>query len=170
VRRRTRVSGRVVGTFAALATLAGLAACRPAAKPLAAVRLDGGQPTVLLATCPDFQIDAISVYVESGSATAAASGPGRRLERTGPQAPDRMPLLGQPPAGWSASDSSLTALAPGQAYGLTAYAHAQPTLTITFTAEELAALGVGEVLVGKQPSSHEKVTEKEFRKRAEDSC
>jgi hypothetical protein len=166
----TRFASRVVGTLAVLVTLAGLAACSPAAKPLSALRLDSDRPTVLLAGCPDFQIDSLSVYPNGGSATAPASGPSRRLERTGSEVPDSMPLFGTPPAGWSVSDDGLTALAPGEAYGFTAYAQAQRTVTITFTPEDLAALGAGEVLIGKQPSSHEKVTEKEFRERAKDSC
>lgn len=159
-----------MGALAVLATLAGVAGCSPPAKPLVALRLDGGRPTVLLATCPGFRIDTLSLYSNSGSATVAAGGPNRWLERTGPGVPDSMPLFGTPPAGWSVSNGGLTALTPGQAYGLTGYAHARPTLTITFTAEDLAALGAAEVLLGKQPSSHEKVTEQQFRKRSEESC
>jgi hypothetical protein len=156
--------------LAALSALAGLTACTPAARPLTAVRMLGNLPTVLLAACSDFQIDSISLYPDSGDATVAAGGPDRRLERSGSEVPADLPIFGSPPPGWVVASGRLTALAPGQKYGLAGYAHARPTVPITFTAEDLAALGAGEVLVGKRPGSHQKVTEREFRKRAKDSC
>jgi len=153
-----------------LAALPGLAACTPADRGLTAVRAAGGRPVVLLAGCADFEIDTVSVYTSSRDVTASVDGPDWEVQRTGVGVPDAMPLLGEPPRGWKVVDDSLAALAADQLYGLSAYADAHGTVPITFTDADLAALGPGEVLIGKTPSSHEKVTEQEFRKRAEDAC
>ncbi len=148
----------------------GLAGCSPAALPLTAVRAAGGEPVVLLAGCADFQIDSISLYTTTRDVTASVDGPDRRLRRTGTQVPESMPLFGPPPAGWEVTDDRLTALAADQPYGLAAYGDGGKTVPITFTAADLAELGPDEVLVGKTPSSHKKVTEREYRKRAKNAC
>jgi hypothetical protein len=167
---RTTVAGRAAGALVVLAALPGLAACTPADLPMTAVRAAAGGPVVLLASCADFEIDRVSVYTSSRDVTASVDGPGWEAERTGGGVPDAMPLLGEPPAGWKVVDDSLAALTPDQPYGLSANDNGRRTVPITFTDADLAALGPGEVLVGKTPSSHEKVTEQEFRKRAKDAC
>jgi hypothetical protein len=167
---RTTVAGRAAGALVVLAALPGLAACTPADLPLTAVRVTGSKPVVLLASCADFEIDRISVYTTSRDATASVDGPDWKVERTGAEVPESMPLFGEPPAGWTVVDDGLAALAADQPYGLSAYDNGRGTVPITFTGADLATLGPGEVLIGKTPSSHEKVTEEEFRKRAKDAC
>jgi len=154
----------------ALALLTALGACTPAARPLTAVRVVGGQVTVLVATCTDFQLDTVSLYTDNSGSTGPALGPQRRLVRTGTDVPDSLQIFEAPPSGWSVAEAVLTALTPKQLYGLGGYAQAKSTVPIVFTAEDLAALGGDEVLVGRAPSSHEKVTEKKFRERAKKSC
>ncbi|SCE79624.1 hypothetical protein GA0074695_1189 [Micromonospora viridifaciens] len=148
----------------------GLAGCTPADRPLIAVRAADGEPAVLLAGCSDFQIDSISLLTTSRDVTALVDGPDRELRRTGTQVPESMPLFGPPPTGWEVTDDRLTALTADQPYGLAAYSNGRPTVPITFTAADLAELGPDEVLVGKTLSSHEKVTEREYRKRAKNAC
>jgi len=168
--RLTIVSGRVAGALVVLAALPGLAGCTPADLPMTAVRADGGHPVALLAGCSDFTIDRISVYTSTRDVTATVDGPNWKVESTGDQAPEVMPLLGEPPAGWKVIEDGLGQFAGDQPYGLMAYDNARGTVPITFTGADLTALGAGEVLVGKAPSSHEKMTESEFRKRAKDAC
>ena len=148
----------------------GLAGCTPAALPLTAVRAAGGEPVILLAGCADFEIDWISLYTTSRNVTALVDGPDRKLRRTGTQVPESMPLFGPPPAGWEVTDDRLTALAADQLYGLSAFGDGGKAVPITFRAADLAGLGPDEVLVGKTPSSHKKVTERDYRKRAKDAC
>jgi hypothetical protein len=166
----TLIAGRAAGALIVLAALPLLASCTPAERTLTAVRAVNGEPVVLIAGCADFQIDSITVHPTSKSVTASASGPERELKRSGSATAESLPLFGAPPAGWTVVDGGLTALVEGQAYGLAAYANGKHTVPIGFTATDLATLGAGEVLVGDPPSGHEKVTEKEFQKRAEDAC
>jgi hypothetical protein len=165
-----RVAGRVAGALVVLAALPGLAGCGPPSRPLTAIRARDGQPVVLLAGCADFKIDDVSIVPESGDSTAVDNGPYRALNRTGSVVPDSMIFFDQPPAGWSVSQGVLTELAPDKTYNLMAYARADQTVPITFTSADLNALGPDEVLIGKLPGGHRKVTESDFRRRAKDSC
>jgi hypothetical protein len=167
---RTTLAGRTAGALVALVALSGLAACGPADRPVTAVRAVDGEPVVLLAGCSDFQIDRVSLYPSSVDAPVPDGSPDRTLDRTGTTVPESMPLFGDPPSGWTADDGRLTALAAGQAYSVSAYADGGSAVPITFTAADLAALGPDEVLVGKKPSSHKKVTEREFHKQAKKAC
>jgi hypothetical protein len=167
---RNSLAGRAVSALVVLTALSGLTACSPRDLPLTAIRAVDGQPVLLLAGCPDLQIDSVSVYPESVDAPVPDGSPTRELDRTGPAVPESMPLFGDPPPGWTADDGKLTALAAGQAYGLMARADNRKAVPIVFTDADLAALGPDEVLVGKSPSSHKKVTEQEFRKQAKKAC
>ncbi|MFI5496097.1 hypothetical protein [Actinoplanes sp. NPDC051859] len=168
--RTLRVAGRAAGVLMVLAALPGLSACTPEAKPLTAIRAVDGEPVILLAGCPDFQIDSVSVYTESGDPTVAVDGPDRVLRRNGAPLPESLSLFGASPAGWTVTDERLTELAAGKSYGLSAFGDGGNVVPVTFTAADLAALGPGDVLIGKTPSSHEKVTEKEFRRQATEAC
>jgi hypothetical protein len=167
---RSRIAGRVAGALVVLAALPGLAACGPPDRPLTALTVAGGAPVVLLAGCDDFTVDSLTVYTRGRNPTVAADGPNRQLDRTGSTTPQSVPLFGDPPAGWQVTDDRLTELAADQSYGLSAFSKGRNTVPIGFTAADLTALAPGEVLVGKVPSSNEKVTEKEFRKRAKKAC
>jgi hypothetical protein len=156
---------RAVGVLVALAALPGLAACSPGDRALIAVGTAGGEPVVLLAGCDDFQIDSVTVYTQNDEAS-----PRRDLSRTGSELPGSMPLFGDPVPGWKVTGDQLTGLSASGSYGLAAYDGASRAVPIGFEAADLATLGAGEVLVGKPPGGHEKVTEREFRKRAEDDC
>ncbi|MEU4161102.1 hypothetical protein [Actinoplanes sp. NPDC026670] len=167
---RTSTS-RAVGASVALAALAGLAACTPADRPLLALRTAGGEPVMLIVSCDDFRIGRIYLYPLGDNPAVAVDGPERELERTGSAVPDSMPLFGEPPAGWAVTDDRLTALAPAQRYSLFAGTpDGDDTVPIAFTDADLAGLGPDEVLVGKAPISHQRMTEQEFREQGEKDC
>ncbi len=155
----------MAGALAALAIAASLSACTPAPKPVTAMRLAAGQPTLLVVSCPDFQIDYVSVYLVTETSPRAAW----VINREGGAVPVEVGLLEAPP-GWSVSDRSLGALADGAEYSAVAYDQARPSVTIHFTLAELAALGPDQVLVGKPASEREAVSEASFRKKARESC
>lgn len=159
----------MAGALVVLAALPLLSGCTPALRVLIAVRAVDGEPVALLLSCPDFQIDDVSVYTVHRSVTATENGPDRILQRTGPTVPSALKLFGPPPSGWKVVVDDLTALEPGQSYGLGAGASGRSAESVTFTAEDLAALAPDEVLAG-DPRSHEKMTEREFRDGAEDEC
>jgi hypothetical protein len=156
----------MAGALAALATLACLPACTPPEKAVTALRLVDGHPTLLILSCSDFQIDSVSVYQDDDSVSPR---PVWRIRREGGPVPGQLRLL-QTPAGWSATEESLSTLRPGTEYGIAAFAEARPAVPINFTLAELDALGPDQVLVGKSASRREAVSESAFRKKAKRSC
>jgi len=164
---RARRAG-VAGALVALAALATLAGCSPADKPVTALRLVDGRPTLLIAACDAAEIDSVSVYAATGGATITAAWRARDPGSAGPP-PAEVTLLEAPP-GWSVSDSSLTAFAPGAAYTTAAYGSPGNAYPIDFTLERLGALGPGEVLAGEGHDEATAMSEGDFRARAKDSC
>lgn len=164
-----RLGGQVAGALVMLAALPALSGCTPAPRVLIAVRAVDGEPVALLAGCPDFQIDDVSLYTRHHSVTATENGPDRILGRTAPTVPSALRLFGPPPSGWNVDVDDLAALEPGQSYGLGAGSSGSTAESIIFTVEDLATLAPDEVLAGK-PRSHEKMTEREFREQAKGEC
>ena len=155
----------MAGAFAALALLSPLAGCTPADRPVTALRLVDGRPTLLIESCPDFRVDSVSVYPDPGADAVEWE-----IDADGTPADSaEIPLLTSPP-GWSVRQRTLTSLAPGTEYGLSAFADADRTVPIHFTLADLEALGPDEVLVGERPSGSKVVSEADFREKAGDSC
>jgi hypothetical protein len=171
-----RFAGRAVGALVVLAALPGLASCSPAARPLIALRAVDGRPTILMASCDDFRIRSISVFPDSAGPTASVSTDRRRLERVdSPPAanaePESLDLFGAPPAGWTTAEAGLTGFTAGQSYTVAAYDRGRPAESVSlFTLADLSALGPDQVLVGDDRADHKATTEKEFRRKAADSC
>ena len=162
---------RVVGTLAVLATLAALAGCTPADKPVAALRLVDGRPTLLVVPCDEARIDWISVFTTGGTtpppgesgivADWAANSPNG-------EAPEQVRLL-EAPAGWTVTKNSLTEFTPGTEYTATALGSPGDAFSIDFTLAALEVLGPDEVLVGEHPDA-KVMSEKDFRENADDAC
>jgi hypothetical protein len=160
----------VAGALVVLATLATLAGCSPAAKPVTALRLVDGHPTLLVAKCDDANIDAVSVFTGDGATiTEAWRARDPRLPAETGAPPDEIRLL-EAPSGWSVSDDSLTTFAPGVDYTATAYGSPGDAFPIDFTLEKLAALDPGQVLAGESNNEATAMSEKDFRDNAEDAC
>lgn len=159
----------MAGALGVLAMLGTLSACTPADRPLTALRYVDGRPTLLVVACPDFQLDSLAVYPDGGPAASASTIEWQILRESGAP-PDQITLLGPPPTGWAAKQTSLTAFTPGQEYGVSAFDGADSAVPIHFTLADLEALAPGQVLVGKPASKRKAVSESTFRDDAGDSC
>jgi hypothetical protein len=165
--RHPRRTG-VAGTLVVLAALAGLAGCSPADKPVAALRLVDGEPTLLIAECDDAEINTVSVYTSADGASVDEAW-GARTDYLSPVEASEIRLLQTPP-GWSLTDSTLTEFAPGSEYTVAAYGSSSDAFPIDFTMDQLAALGPDAVLVGESPSETKTRSEADFRDNAKDAC
>jgi hypothetical protein len=166
VTRKTLVRS-VAGVLCLLATLGTLSACTPADKPLTALRNVDGRPTLLVLSCPDFELDSLSVYPDPAGTGAATEW---EIDRAGGAVPESITLL-EPPPGWTATQTTLTALDPAAGYSVSGFDDgADSTVPIHFTLADLTALAPDQVLIGKPASRREAVSEKEFREDAKDSC
>jgi hypothetical protein len=159
----------------ALAAVATLPACTPAERPVTALRLVDGHPTLVIESCPDFHVDGVRVFTTDpspapgGVSSAAATRQRWVADRTGGSVPGELRLLEASP-GWSVSERSLTAFAPGKEYVAWAFDQAAAAVSINFTLAELAALGPDDVLVGRPSSKRAAVSESRFREEAKESC
>jgi hypothetical protein len=152
----------VVGALVVLAALPGLAGCTPADKPAIALSNVGGRPTVLIVNCSDFAIDTVNVDAEADATAWSAS-------TESAAGPDQVVLF-EAPAGWTATERTLTDLKPGASYTITAFARAKRAVPIRFTVDQFDQLGADQVLAGDPGSTAEVVSDKKFREKAADAC
>jgi hypothetical protein len=165
-----RLIARVAGAVAVLVAVGGLSGCIAEDPGFVAVRLVDGQLVMLLARCPDFQLDAVSVYLEdTSSASNAHDLVTRSLKRTGAEVPTSFRFFGRPPKGWEVVGDQLPELQPGKQYGATGSAPTGFSGTMRFTLADLARLAPDEVLVGVNYLT-KKMTEQEFRENAQGDC
>ncbi|MGC5306792.1 hypothetical protein [Micromonospora zamorensis] len=94
---------RAVGILVMLGAVAGLSACSPAEKPVLALRLIDGQPTLLVAKCEVFTADRISVFTTGVTPTAKWA-----IIRDGGGEVATVTLL-ESPSGWRLEQQSLAA-------------------------------------------------------------
>jgi hypothetical protein len=141
-----------------------LGGCTPGRLPVAAVRAVDGRPVLLLAPCPGFTPDRISVFAEGTAVDRSWV-----LDRTDGAVPAAVTLFRVPP-GWTPVRTSLTDLQAGTRYGVRVSGVGGEAVTVRFTTDRLATLGAGQVLVGDPPSGWRAVPEQEFRERAAESC
>jgi hypothetical protein len=164
------LTARAAGALALLVAVCGLSGCIAEDPAMTAVRLVDGQLVVLLARCPDFQFERVSVSARDAGSGSRTTEPMRRsLRRTGAEVPTSLRLFGRPPTGWKVDDDGMTHLEPGQLYGATGSARFDTTPTTEFTLADLARLDPDEVLVGVNFST-KKMTEQKFRDKAQGYC
>ena len=161
--RRTTGAAAVLGTVAGAVLLSG---CGAELLSLVAVRQVAiGAPEALLRPCGDDLITGLSLTGTHDDPEQNLSGWEAKDERRGADA--EFPLF-SPPAAWHATPVGKQRLVAGYAYEL-AFGKAEPdydyTGTVTFTAEDLAALAPGQVWADGRAMSLG-----EFEKLAEDSC
>ncbi|MFC5924786.1 hypothetical protein [Micromonospora vulcania] len=152
-----------MGVLVTLAALAVLSACSPAEKPVIALRVVDGQPTVVLAECAVFSAKRIAVFTTKLTPTAKWA-----IERDGGEEPGTVTLL-QPPPGWRVLEQSLVAFEPDIEYSVAAHGDRNDAETVRFTLAEVTRLGPEQVLVGSG-DERKAITETAFRERAKKVC
>ncbi|WBB68828.1 hypothetical protein [Micromonospora sp. WMMD812] len=147
-----------------------LAACTPADEPVVALAVQDGEPVGVLVTC-DGAFSQLSVYENA----AEGDPTGRPLIRWGVNGTPtseivEVPLLGQPPQGWTIDETSrdipasesevpirteaLTDLTAGVTYSLTGSSR-RDAIPVRFTIADFTRIGTDQVLA---PVNHEKTT------------
>ncbi|MEU1642361.1 hypothetical protein [Micromonospora zamorensis] len=147
-----------------LAALAGLSACSPADKPVLALRVLDGQPTLFVAECAVFTADRISVFTIGVTPTAKWA-----IIREGGEKVATVTLL-EPPSGWRLEQQSLVAFEPDIVYSVAAYGDQNKAESVNFTLAQVSELRPDQVLVSDGGTKRKAVTETAFRDRARKAC
>ncbi|MFI6268560.1 hypothetical protein [Micromonospora zamorensis] len=147
-----------------LAALAGLSACSPADKPVLALRVLDGQPTLLVAECAVFTADRISVFTIGVTPTAKWA-----IIREGGEKVATVTLL-ESPSGWRLEQQSLVAFERDIVYSVAAYGDQNKAESVHFTLAQVSELRPEQVLVSDGGTKRKAVTETAFRDRARKAC
>ncbi|MFJ9695783.1 hypothetical protein [Kitasatospora sp. NPDC101183] len=121
------------------------AACTPAPEPTLGLQRDGSGYAVVVPLCPKGSVNTVSVSTKiDGRLLSWDVHSGPTPDRT-----DRFPLF-TTPTGWTARESTLTALAPDTTYYVYAYAQENTKDSdLSFTLADLQSLPDDEVLTLK---------------------
>ncbi|MFC7383052.1 hypothetical protein [Sphaerisporangium rhizosphaerae] len=177
IRRRGPGLTRGAAALTALAALVSFGAgCTPAPKGVLAVeRAADGGARLLLADCPGYLAKDFSVLADTDTGGTGGGGPAAWSVHNGgwTSSVRAIRLFQNPPAGWRATGSELTALREGVPYVATVSgAMGERSLKgrVPFTAADLAGLGNGQVLASDGGDGNTTMGRDDFLRGDPDRC
>lgn len=167
---------RLLLGITALLGLSVMTACSPPLKPLVAITMRDGQPTLVLVTCRG-AFSQVTAFRNGGPSGSSSPDPAALVDwQTWGDAPSEIveaAIFGEPPTGWETeygdeTDPSVisaerpTRLEPGVPYSATGHSSYDDGHYIDFTADDLARLESGMVMTTDEDGAPATMTYDDF--------